>query len=318
MQPRQLAASGLALLAALGLALACTSTPDAAPRPVTVPPPPLTAEKGVDFPGIHNVVAYGPGIYSGSVPEGEAGFESLANMGIRTIISVDGAAPEVDEAEDLGMRYVHFPVTYGGIGDDRRLEITRAVRDLPGPVYIHCHHGKHRSAGASATAAVALGRLDNEAALARMKVSGTAPNYKGLYACATDTHLLTDGQISAAPNDFPSRWKTSGMVDSMVAIDEANDQLKALEKAEWGMPKDHPDLVPSAVAGNLENVLRSLLDDHDTLAQPQEFRDIMKSAADAAQKLEDGIVSQAAADDLNQRMKAVAQSCKACHTKYRD
>ncbi len=318
MQLRHLAAPALAVFAALALALACTSTHEAASRPVTLPPPVPTAEKPADFPGVHNVVAYGPGLYSGSVPEGDAGFESLANMGIRTIISVDGAAPEADEAESRGMRYVHFPVTYGGIDEERRLEITRAVRDLPGPVYIHCHHGKHRSAAAGAAAAVALGRLDNDAAVSRMKASGTAPNYTGLYACATESKVLTNAQISAAPNDFPSRWKTSGMVDSMVAIDAANDQLKALEKAQWGVPKDHPDLVPGAVAGNLENLLRGLLSDHETTAKSEEFRDMLKSAADAAQALEDGIVSKASTDDINARMKTVAQSCKACHQKYRD
>ncbi len=316
---RPLDVSFAALFAVLWLTAACsTSTPSLPPRPVTVPPPDLTAEKPVDLPGLHNVVAYAPGVYSGSVPEGDAGFETLANMGIRTILSVDGAAPEAEEAEERGLRYVHLPVTYGGIDAERRLEIARAVRDLPGPVYIHCHHGKHRSAAAAAAASVELGLLDNDAALARMKVSGTAPSYTGLYLCATETRRLSDAEISRASNDFPSRWKTSGMVDSMVAIDEANDQLKALEKAGWTVPKDHPDLVPGAVAGNLENLLRALTSDHESLSKPEEFRDLLKASADAAQKLEDGVVNKVTTDELAARMKAVADSCKKCHTKYRD
>lgn len=321
MTPRRLLALGLASICGLCLAVACASSDDrAAPlhRAVTVQPPGPAAQTPIDLPGIHNVVAYGAGIYSGSVPEGDEGFETLASLGIRTVISVDGAAPEVDEAAKHDLRYVHFPVTYGGISAERQLEITRAVRDLPGPVYIHCHHGKHRSAGASAAASVALGRLDNATATARMKVSGTAANYKGLYACASDSRPLTEAQISAAPNDFPSKWKTTGMVDSMVAIDEANDQLKAIEKAEWGVPADHPDLVPSAVAGNLENLLRGLEKDHDSVSKPAEFRELLRASADAAQKLEDGLVNQQSGEELAKRMKAVADSCKSCHVKYRD
>jgi len=306
------------LVAAASLVVACTTTNHVQPRAVTVPLPATNADKPTDFSGIHNVVAFGPDLYSGSAPEGDAGFDTLANLGIRTIISVDGATTEVEEAEERGIRYVHFPVSYSGIDEERRLEIARAVRDLPGPVYLHCHHGKHRSAAASAAAAVMLGRLDNDTALARMKISKAAPSYKGLYLCATETRRLSDAEISKAPNDFPSRWKTSGMVDSMVAIEDANDQLEAIEKAEWSVPKDHPDLVPCAVAGNLENLLRGLLTDPETLAKPQEFRDMLKTSADAAQIVEDGINDRVPAAEMTERMKRLAQSCKTCHVKYRD
>lgn len=306
------------LLAAVGAVVACTSAPSVAPRPVTVPPPAVDAAKPADYAGLHNVVAYGPALYSGSVPEGDAGFESLADMGIRTIISVDGAVPEAVEAEERGMRYVHLPISYGGIDEERRLEIARAVRDLPGPIYVHCHHGKHRSAGASAAAAVLLGRLDNDQALARMKVSGTSADYKGLYACATETHHATDAEISRASDEFPSQWRTSSFVDAMVEIDEVNDELKAIEKAQFGVPKDHPDLVPSHVAARLENLLRAREDDPYTKAQPAGFHTMMKASTQAAQELEDGIVANEPADKLAPRMKTLAQSCKACHVKYRD
>lgn len=305
--------------AALSLALgpACASR-EPEPRAVTVAPPTADADQPVDYAGVHHVVAYGSGIYSGAVPEGDAGFETLANMGIRTIISVDGAAPEAEEAAEHGLRYVHLPVTYGGIPEERRLELARAVRDLPGPVYIHCHHGKHRSAGAASAAAVQLGRLTNEQATARMKVSGTAPDYTGLYACASDSRPRTDAEISQASDEFPSRWRTSGMVDAMVAIDEASDQLKAIEKAGWNVPANHPDLVPTAVAGNLENLLRALMQDHDSLSKPQEFRDMLKDSAEAALALENGIASKAAVDELSKRMKTLTASCKKCHADFRD
>ncbi|MFM7131243.1 MAG: hypothetical protein ACKO0V_17990, partial [bacterium] len=47
---------------------------------------------------IENVWQFGPGLYSGGQPEGPTGFQSLADLKIKTIISVDGAAPALDLA----------------------------------------------------------------------------------------------------------------------------------------------------------------------------------------------------------------------------
>src|SRR5262249_21685483 len=80
------------------------------------------------------------GLFTGAQPEGAAGFDALREMGVRTIVSVDGARPDVAAAAARGMRYVHIPVTYAEVTTEQRLEIARAIRDLPGPVYLHCHH----------------------------------------------------------------------------------------------------------------------------------------------------------------------------------
>jgi protein tyrosine phosphatase (PTP) superfamily phosphohydrolase (DUF442 family) len=116
-------------------------------------------QQAEDLPGVHNLVAYDDGYVSGRQPEGDVGFDTLAAMGVKTIISVDGAEPEVEKAGVRGMRYINLPITYGGIEDARQLETTRATRDAmrEGPVYIHCHHGKQRSAGAAAVAVANLG-----------------------------------------------------------------------------------------------------------------------------------------------------------------
>jgi protein tyrosine/serine phosphatase len=68
---------------------------------------------------------------------------------------------------------------------ERAAELAKAVRDLPGPIYIHCHHGKHRSPAAAAVACVAAGLLAPERAPAVLKEAGTSPNYRGLFASAT-------------------------------------------------------------------------------------------------------------------------------------
>ena len=177
-----------------------------------------------DFAGLCNVVAFHSDFYSGSAPVSESGFQSLDSLGIKTIISVDGAIPNVDLAQKHGMRYVHLPIGYDGFDDARKAQLVRAVRDLPKPIYLHCHHGKHRSAGAAGTIAVSLGWLTNDEAATRMKVCGTAAGYKGLWACTAAAAPMTAIAIDAATSDFPKITKP----DSFVVSDREMDVTHAV------------------------------------------------------------------------------------------
>ena len=300
------------------LAVACSTAPaPVAPRPQTLPRPAVDASAPADLPGLHNVVGYTPNLYSGSQPEGP-GLETLADMGFKTIVSVDGAQPAVESAEALGMRYVHLPIGYDGIDETRKLELARAVRDLPGPIYVHCHHGKHRSAGAVAAITRSLGLLDEEQAKARMKISGTAPDYKGLWACASETALADKAALDATSNAFPSRFKATGLVQLMVDIDFALDNTKAVEKAAWSAPAEHPDLVPTAEVGRIAHYLRELEDDAEVRAKGAEFLTMLRASRDATEKLEKALLDKAAPDVLAADMKKLVGSCKSCHVKFRD
>jgi hypothetical protein len=44
----------------------------------------------------------------GGLPEGDAAFQELAGLSVKTIISVDGATPDVATAKKYGLRYVHL------------------------------------------------------------------------------------------------------------------------------------------------------------------------------------------------------------------
>ncbi len=327
--------SVLMLFALAGTIASCASFKDAAatkpsaapaaapvqPARVSIAPPAITETKPLDYPGIHNAVTYHEGFVSGSVPEGDAGFETLAAMGFKTIISVDGAEPEVDKAATRGIRYIHIPIAYNGFDEQRKLELVRATRDAmkDGPVYIHCHHGKHRSAGAAATIAASLGWETPRAGVERMRVSGTAPNYTGLYDCASGASVLPTSVIDSVPADFPSVARPKGFVKGMVEIDEATEHLKAIEKAGWTVPKDHADLVPAAEAGRLADHLRLLAGDDYTKRKPTEFAAMLTESNARAQALEDMLVAgEKDAGKLSTQFKLVAVSCKDCHGKYRD
>lgn len=304
------------------------------------PPSDAKDTKPRDLPGIHNLVSFqgrGPlPVYSGSMPEGDAGFDSLAELGIKTIISVDGAIPEIEKAKSRGMRYVHLPIGYDGFDDARKLQLVRAVRDLPKPLYIHCHHGKHRSAGAAGTIGVSLGWLTNDEAAALMKVSGTAEAYKGLWACTAKAAPLMAAVLDAASADFPEVTKPDSMVAAMVTIDEVFDRLKLVEKNGWIVPKDHPDLAPAADAGKLADLYRLLDGDSHVNALDdgarKDFREKLVEGATLASELETMLATAkskgAVSDDeaaiaehrkkLSAAMKRIGANCKDCHVKYRD
>lgn len=319
-------AGGLAVLSSCapgsgGRAAAGGGSIEPAPdRPARVVIEP-TATAAADLPGVHNVVAYADGVYSGSQPEGPHAFETLAGMGVKTVISVDGAAPDVGAAAARGLTYVHLPIGYDGVSAERREQLARATRDAlrRGPVYIHCHHGKHRSAGAAGSAVVSLGLCTPEHAMERMRVSKTAANYTGLWAAPGEARRLSDAEIDRIAGDFPAVSRPSGMVAAMVEMDHAYDHLKQIQKAGWTAPSDHPDLVPAAEAGRLAEAVRLLREHDDVKGKPKGFMELLAESFVAADALEKGLA--AGAKDtarLDADLKRLGASCGECHMHYRD
>ena len=51
--------------------------------------------KPIEIVGVHNAFRVSEKIYSGSQPESDAAFAALKNLGVKTIVSVDGGKPEV-------------------------------------------------------------------------------------------------------------------------------------------------------------------------------------------------------------------------------
>ena len=283
--------------------------------------PSLTDQAPRDYSGIHNAVAFADGFVSGSLPEGEEGFDSLARMGIKTIISVDGAAPEVELAKLRGMKYIHLPIGYNGCTPERKMELIRASRDarLNGPVYIHCHHGKHRSAGAAGAVAASLGWATAPEGVARMKVSGTSPSYVGLYAMASTATLLDSSVVDSVPANFPEVAQPTGFVKGMVEMDVLMDHLRIVERAGWVAPENRPDLVPIAEAGRLADLFRVLNEGAYVKRKSASFAEMMRTSQEQTDLLEELLAAeQLDSAKLSSQLKLIATSCKDCHTQHRD
>ena len=198
-----------------------------------------------DLPGVHNLFALGTNVYSGSTPEGEEGFAALQELGVKTIISVDGAKPDVDLAKKHGMRYVHLPHGYDGISTNLQLQLAKAGESLKGPIYVHCHHGKHRGPTAAAVICMARENWTSDQADAWLRAAGTSTNYPGLYDAVKTFKKPSAASLQAASCDFPETAKVSGLVEAMVGIDERWENLRAVRAAGYLSPKHHPDIKPA-------------------------------------------------------------------------
>ena len=279
--------------------------------------PTVVEAKPKDLPGLHNIVAYADGLWTGAVPEGDEGFATLESLGIHTVVSVDGAVPDVDSAKRHGITYIHLPISYDTVSPLRQAQLAQVIANTNGPVYMHCHHGKHRSAAAVGAAAVVAGKTQPEAAVLRMKVSGTAPAYEGLWSAVRNARPAEAAALKADVASFPSIAKVSGMVAAMAEIDLVNDLVKTSKESSWQPPAFHPDLVAQKETRRLRDLFSNLKNDAESKAMDEGFQKLLQRSIDEATQLDEAVRSGDAAK-ANAMFDALGKSCKECHKPYRD
>jgi hypothetical protein len=102
----------------------------------------------------------------------------------------------------------------------------------------------------------------------------------------------------------------------MAKIDRNFDNLKLCQQAGWSVPPDHPDIVPAQesliLKEGLRESLRNLVAD-----RPGEFQVWLKESVDLSEALETAL-KQNHALQSTETLKALEQSCKKCHAKYRN
>ena len=262
------------------------------------PPPPIT--------GIENFRQAAPGILSGSQPEGAAAFEGLARRGVKVIISVDGATPDVEAAHQHGLRYVHVPIGYDKIKPQQRADLVEAVRTAGGPVFIHGQHGKHRGPAAAAYCGMAMDKLTAEAALEVLKTAGTRADYTGLWDAVRKFEMPT---VPAGP--LVETAEVKPLTGAMVRIDH---HWTGIDKqVQAGQIADEQEFSREALL--LAEEFREL--PRTSPSTDVKFQARMQTAIDATEALHQA----AEKHDLpaiQSASKKVVQSCIDCHARYRD
>lgn len=268
----------------------------------------------LELAGLENVHDLGHGLLCGGEPRGDAGFAALAGRGVRTVLSVDGMEPDLGRARVHGMRYVHVPIGYDGVGTNALLRLAKAVSTLPGPFYLHCHHGRHRGPAAAAAVARALHRWTAPQASAWLLLAGTDPRYAGLHRDATNALPIPPDQIARIADPLPERTPVEPLVRAMVAVDH---ELEALRR-QRGRAFAPPSEAGAAAATRLSELFREAARLNGSGTASGELRIGLTEAADEASRLAAqlrGVRGPSAAEDTFRRF---TEGCARCHGRHRD
>ena len=266
-------------------------------------------------PDLQNLMRVSERVYSGGEPHDAEAFSQLEKLGVQTIVSVDGARPNIEAARHHRMQYVHIPIGYDGIDQHAGKSLARLIQEHQGTIYIHCHHGKHRGPAAAAIACIADGTADQEAAVEILRRAGTGKHYAGLW------RDVARYQPPASTDDLPT-LVTVAQVDSLAAamakVDRAKDRLKLMSKLQWLTPKHHPDLVAVQQALLVKEAFRET-NRHlaqNGLADPKLLQ-WMSEAESVAEELQVALTKQDI-PSANALFKTMQSQCQQCHSEYRN
>ncbi|MBI1314402.1 hypothetical protein GC176_24160 [bacterium] len=285
----------------------------------------MTVARAVESEHLPNAYWLHEKVISGGQPEGADGFRELQELGVRTVISVDGLKPDVDTAKKFGLRYVHLPHGYDGVPEERARELAKAVRSLPGPIYIHCHHGKHRSPAAATVACIGAGLIPRNAGPAILKVAGTSADYNGLFASVDSAKRLDAALLDELKVEFREVVEPPPIVEVMTQLSTTFEHLQLIEATGWATPPDHPALVPTHEALLLKEHFTEFRRGPLVKDQPDEYRHLIDNSVGHAEQLEMLLKTNTSAQSAtnseaqaSRALKAIKSDCKACHRAFRD
>lgn len=275
-----------------------------------------------DLPNLYRVH---DSVFSGGQPNGDAGFQQLATLGVRTVISVDGAKPDVDTAKQFGLKYIHLPNGYEGIDYRQAVQLAKAVQTSEGPVFIHCHHGKHRSPAAASIACIGLGLIESENAIGFLEKAGTSSRYQGLYRSVAEAKPISPRTLKETLVDFRSTAPSTPMVESMVSIHEHFESLSKIIAQDVIERNDFPMPEASHQALMLAEQFREMLRQGEQAERSDEkFAKLTEQSRQKAQQLSELLLANsksktpalpAKAIELVRQLKL---NCRRCHQAFRD
>tara|TARA_E500000318_G_scaffold12972_4_gene11986 strand:+ start:25985 stop:26902 length:918 start_codon:yes stop_codon:yes gene_type:complete len=264
---------------------------------------------------LHNLHALTPELYSAAEPVGELAYDELAALGIRTVISVDGVAPDKELAQRYGIRVVHIPTTYDGISEKQSKELAYAMATMPRPIFVNCHHGKHRGPAAICVGAIGSGDITNEQALEFMTIAKTSPKYKGLWKAAESARALNASELHDDSIVLVEAAVIDDFVEGMAELSRLSDLINDCADYGFEAPENHPDLAPISLAGQMHNLFRDMEDDQETVEGGPEFLQLLIQSRDLASLLE----TQIERDDIDgayRSLQLLMESCSDCHNQF--
>jgi hypothetical protein len=228
------------------------------------------------------------------------------------------------------MRYVHIPIGYDSIPAEKQLLLSQTIAQMPKPIFVHCHHGKHRGpATAAIMARFGLGTSAADATLF-MQQAGTSPDYSGLYESVSRFAAPDPKTVAELKSPLPETVDVSTMVDLMVEIDTRMDNLKAWSsialEPKQGLAGTRSGIDPIQEAIQLRELVRDSARLPECRDRPAAFTGHFSQLETDLTRWVDSLKAQ---KDLNQLppaaqknlaiiLKSAAGQCTGCHRSYRD
>ena len=165
--------------------------------------------------------------------------------------------------------------------------------------------------------------MDPATGEAFLAAAGTSKSYPGLWRCVRDAGMIDPAALDAWDAPLPEIAPVDGLASGMSTVDRAFERLALVRDAAWAVPADHPDLVPAALAGQIDQQFRAMADLPEaadaSLGRDDEHVRLLRAAAGLAADLEAALATRAI--DAARAAAAFARlraSCNDCHASYRD
>lgn len=263
--------------------------------------------------GVENFHRLNDRVLSGGEPQNEAAFRSLAAMGVKTIVSADGARPDVEMARKHGINYCHIPIGYDGVPALAAAAGREVMEQKPGAVFVHCHHGVHRGPALAAVMMESTGEWDRARAISFLAEAGTGKEYAGLWR---DVGEFDPAAIKALHPPLREVAPVADFPGQMAAIDRTWDRIKLCKESAWKVPADHPDVDPPHEAKILEEGFREAAR-HEGSSRPQDFQKWLTNAEKLSFQLREAI-THGNVSSANGHFDSLKAACIQCHEAYRN
>ncbi len=254
-------------------------------------------------------------IWTGGQPSGLKAFQYLAARGVRTVICVDGAIPDVNSARAAGLETVHIPMRYDRVSSSILQSIVKVLRERPGPWFFHCHHGTHRGPTAAALALRERTGCGAEEAARVLEKAGTNPGYLGLWRAVAD--FKSPAEITAAPA-LVEVARVADFTAAMARIDRIWDRVEDCRKEDWEIPRNHPDIDPAQETLILLEAFEGLqVPGLGSVRYDPEFPHALDEVRQRARALHAAVLK-GDREKADAEFRSVKRACLSCHRTWRE
>lgn len=263
-------------------------------------------------------------VMSGGQPQGADGYAALQRLGMRTIISVDGVRPDAAAARAHQLQLIHLPHGYDGISAARRKELAHAFLTAPRPIYVHCHHGVHRSPAAAAAGCIVAGLITPDAGPDVLRMAGTSADYAGLWDAVRQAAPINAKRLAGLNIRFTEFEPPPPLVHAMGRLESITERLEQqLSSDSANRQSEAGAAAAQALLLREEFAEMSRLD--VVRERPDAFRSLLTASEDQATRLtsilKSGDSSESALEAQQQPgaiLGLIRRHCRDCHRQFRD